>query len=210
MEARRPAFSELLATDLYDRLRSFGKGHDLDEGHALQVTRLALDLFDQTGAVHRLVAEDRRLLFSAAYLHDVGISRGLKGHHKSSLELISGADLSPLDRREQSIVASVARYHRKAHPKARHRHYSALSPGDRRRVARMAAVLRIADALDLAHEDAVKDLEVEVSSRLLRLRAFSARPLPAETEAVRKKGRLFEELFGLGVRVEAVRPGEGG
>ena len=52
------------------------------KAHARQVARLALELFDQTVALHRLGAEDRELLEYAALLHDVGEHVSTTGHHK--------------------------------------------------------------------------------------------------------------------------------
>ena len=209
MGATWPTFDELRGTALFARLEAFGREHGLEEGHALQVTRLALDLFDRTAPVHGLGEPERALLFSAAYLHDVGMCRGLRGHHKSSLDIIQAGDLAPLGDRERKLVAGIARYHRKAHPRQKHDHYSSLLPAEQDRVARLASLLRLADALDREHDCAVKAVELEMSTRRVRIKAVSARQLLGEEEALRKKGRLFEELFGLRLALETERPKEG-
>lgn len=210
MGDRRPTLDELRATGLFARLQAFGREHGLDEGHAQQVTRLSLELFDLTLPVHGLGEPERRLLFAAAYLHDIGMCRGLRGHHKSSLDIILAGDLAPLGDRERKMVAAIARYHRKAHPKRKHDHFSSLAADERERVARAAALLRIADALDRAHDNSVKGLEVEMSTRRIRIRALAPRELGDVEDALRRKGRLFEELFGQKIALEAVRPPEGG
>lgn len=209
MGAGQPTLDDLRGTDLFARLQVFGREHGLDEGHALQVTRLSLDLFDQTMPVHGLGEPERRLLFSAAYLHDVGMCRGLRGHHKSSLDIISAGDLAPLGDRERKMVAGIARYHRKAHPRQKHDHFSSLAPDEQEKVARLASLLRLADALDRSHDAAVKALDLEMSTRRVRIRAVARRELRGEEEALRKKGLLFEELFGLRLALETQRPQEG-
>jgi exopolyphosphatase/guanosine-5'-triphosphate,3'-diphosphate pyrophosphatase len=209
MGTGQPTLEELKGTPLFARLQVFGREHGLDEGHALQVTRLSLDLFDQTMPVHRLGEPERRLLFSAAFLHDVGMCRGLRGHHKSSLDIIQAGDLAPLGDRERKIVAGIARYHRKAHPTQKHDHFSSLLPDEQERVARLASILRIADALDRAHDATVKAIDLEMSTRRVRIKAVAPRELRGEEEALRKKGRLFEELFGLKLALETLRPQEG-
>jgi len=208
MSDRPPTMEELKGSELFGRLWQFGQEHAFEEGHALQVTKLALELFDLTAPVHRLDAGGRRLLFSAALLHDVGMCRGIQGHHKSSQELIRAGDLAPLADRERRMVAAIARYHRKAHPKRKHDHYAVLDEPEQLAVSRAAALLRIADALDRAHEGAVLAIDVEMTTRKLRIMAVSSRPLEAEEEALRRKGKLFEELFGLRVSLETVRPKE--
>jgi len=206
MGERQPSLEELKGTELFSRLWKFGQERTFEEGHALQVTRLSLELFDQLVPVHRMGQPERRLLFSAALLHDVGMCRGIRGHHKSSLDIILAGDLHPLTDNERKIVASIARYHRKAHPGRKHDHFSSLREGEQDTVARSASILRIADALDRAHENTVKAVDVEMSTRKVRIRAVSPRELVLEEEALRKKGRLFEELFGLKISLEAIRP----
>jgi len=209
MSDGQPSFEQMKGTELFGRLWRFGQEHSFEEGHALQVTRLSLELFDLLAPVHRMGGPERRLLFSAALLHDVGMCRGIRGHHKSSLDLIMAGDLEPLSDEERRLVASIARYHRKAHPRQKHDHYSALREQDQDRVARAASLLRIADALDRAHDNVVKTVEVEMSTRKVRIRAVSTRELDFEQEAIRKKGRLFEEMFGLKLSLEAFRPEAG-
>jgi len=206
MTEKQPSLEELRKTELFAKLWKFGQEHSFEERHAIQVAKLSLELFDLLAPVHRMTEGERKLLFSAALLHDVGLCRGLSGHHKSSLEMILGAELAPLTERERRLVANIARYHRKAHPKKKHDHFASLAEAEQERVARTASILRIADALDRTHDDAVKDLDVEMSTRKIKIRAVSPRELDSEGDALRKKGRLFEELFGLRLSLEAVRP----
>jgi exopolyphosphatase/guanosine-5'-triphosphate,3'-diphosphate pyrophosphatase len=206
MTERQPSLEELRKTELFGKLWKFGQEHSFEERHALQVAKLSLELFDLLSPVHRMADCERRLLFSAALLHDVGLCRGISGHHKSSLEMILGAELAPLTERERHIVANIARYHRKAHPKKKHDHYASLAEVEQVKVARAASILRIADALDRTHDNAVKDIDVEMSTRKIKLKAVSPRELDSEGGALRKKGKLFEELFGLRLSLEAVRP----
>jgi exopolyphosphatase/guanosine-5'-triphosphate,3'-diphosphate pyrophosphatase len=206
MSAPQHTLESLKGTELFSRLLDFGRERSFEEGHALAVTALSLELFDLLAPVHRMGDGERRLLFSAAMLHDVGMCRGIRGHHKSSLDIIMAGDLHPLTDSERRLVAGIARYHRKAHPKRKHDHFSALKEDEQAAVCGAASILRIADALDRAHENAVLALEVEMSTRKVLIKAVSARELSFEEEALRKKGRLFEELFGLRLSLEAVRP----
>jgi exopolyphosphatase/guanosine-5'-triphosphate,3'-diphosphate pyrophosphatase len=205
MSAPNPV-DELKGTELYIRLLDFGRERSFEEAHALKVTELALRLFDLLAPVHRMGEQPRRLLLAAAMLHDVGMCRGIRGHHKSSLDIIMAGDLQPLTDGERKMVAAIARYHRKAHPKRKHDHFSTLKEEEQATVSRAASILRMADALDRAHQNAILALDVEMSTRKVRIMAVSARELSFEEEALRKKGRLFEELFGLRPSLEAIRP----
>jgi exopolyphosphatase/guanosine-5'-triphosphate,3'-diphosphate pyrophosphatase len=208
MCAKGPSLEQLKGTALFHRLQEFGRERSFEETHALKVTDIALQLFDGLVPLHGMGDGERMLLLSAAMLHDLGMCKGIRGHHKSSLEIIMAGDLHPLSEGERSMVASIARYHRKAHPRRKHDHFSALKEDQQAVVSRTASILRMADALDRSHQNAVSAVDVEISSRKIKLRATSANDLSLEQDALRKKGKLFEELFGMRPSLEAARPRE--
>jgi exopolyphosphatase/guanosine-5'-triphosphate,3'-diphosphate pyrophosphatase len=175
--------------------------------HAHQVQKLALRLFDSIGARLGCHAEDRQTLSDAALLHDIGYHINYDKHHKHSYHLITHADLLGMTPAEQVIIANVARYHRGAKPSRAHENFGPLSPADRARVRRLAAILRVADGLDRSHTAAVLDVRVRWLDRALRI--F---PVPEDGASIRlelwgasKKSQLLAEIAG--VPVEIVAPG---
>ncbi|HXZ18933.1 MAG TPA: HD domain-containing protein, partial [Candidatus Acidoferrales bacterium] len=115
----------------------------------------------------------RVLLHAAALLHNVGRSETAKGHHKASYRLIAALD-PPLGwtRDEVERVAVVARYHCGAEPREKHTAYAGLQPEARSFIRTLAGVLRIADALDDAHDGAVRRLEVRSHPEYVLIRAL--------------------------------------
>lgn len=172
-----------------------GRKYAFDEAHARQVTDLALSLFDQTRRLHRLGDGDRLLLEVSGLLHDIGQFISLSSHHKHSYYLIRSSRLAGLDEDAVSVVAHVARYHRKSPPKMKHETYRSLSPLQRSRVTRLAAILRVADALDYEHRGAVRSLKVARKGRALSLRLRGKGELLLEHWALMRKGSLFEKTF---------------
>ena len=150
-------------------VRSFAEQCHYEQPHAEHVQRLALQLFDALGRRLGLEATDRRILADAALLHDVGYHIGHAKHHKHSFHLISHAELLGVSPEEQILVAHVARYHRGARPKKRHREFAQLDLPSRRRIRKLAALLRLADGLDRGHAGAVKMVKVRLLKRALRV-----------------------------------------
>lgn len=139
--------------------------------HARQVQRLALRIFDELAPRLRATSEDRQVLADAALLHDIGYHINFAGHHKHSYHLIVHADLLGMTPVERVLVANVARYHRGALPRRSHRGYGSLDKALRRRIRRLAAILRVADGLDRGHVCAVQDVSVHWSREALRITA---------------------------------------
>ena len=140
-----------------------GRRQGFDEAHARQVTRLALQLFDALGPLHALEAADRRILLAAGLLHDVGKAVAHRRHHRHSRYLIRHADPPGLTRHEVELVSLVARYHRASRPKRSHDRYGQLAGSDRKRVQKLAALLRVGDALDADHRQHVQTMSVDIS-----------------------------------------------
>ena len=171
-------------------------------GHVQQVTRLAVQLFDQTAALHDLPDSARPVLQAAALGHDIGYQRSHKRHHKESFRLLRQR-LRPLVGDElATMIACVARYHRKALPKSRHVGFRDLSLPARLMVKRLAALLRIADGLDRSHLQRVRQTHSRITSVRWQLIAIGA----GETElwGAERKADLAERTFG---RVVEIVPG---
>ena len=167
-----------------------------EAGHTHQVTRLALRLFDNLAKLHGLDDERRFWLTCAGLLHDIGWVEGRAGHHKTALRLILESPLLPWDERLRGIVGSIARYHRKALPSEEHGHFAALSAADRADVRKLAALLRVADALDYSHDNAVDDVTCRVTAKRLSIRCTVTRSADVECERAVEKGDLAAEVFG--------------
>jgi len=182
--------------------KTMGAKYRYDVKHAEHVADLAARLFDALQKEHRLKRRYRLLLRVAALLHDVGEFVSNRAHHKHTYYLISNTEIFGLRRDELAIVAHVARYHRRSVPKASHLDYMALPREERMLINKLAAVLRVADALDRGHWQQVRDFDIERRGRDLVIYVKGAVELTLERLAMIDKGDLFEEMFGVKVRLE--------
>jgi exopolyphosphatase/guanosine-5'-triphosphate,3'-diphosphate pyrophosphatase len=194
---------------LRQQARRFAARMHSDVGHCEQVRRMAAQLFDQLAPVHELPSSQRVTLELGALLHDVGIAVNAKGHHKHGEYLVRHADIPGLSNHQQSVVACLVRYHGESTPEPHHRLYSALAAADRIRVRQLAALLRIAVALDAGRTQAVRRVEAKIQRKsiLLRLVASEAQ---VNLRELRRKAKLFEAEFGVPVRFTCVRRAQNG
>src|SRR3954470_10716439 len=138
------------------------------EPHATHVARLALSIFDQTRRLHGLPKRDAELLEYAALLHDIGFHVAGNRHHRHTEYLIQSHDMAGFSRDEVTIIALVARYHRKAEPSKSHDAFTAVSKADRKRVRQLAAILRVADALDRTDARLVRSVRCVVHDKTIQ------------------------------------------
>jgi exopolyphosphatase / guanosine-5'-triphosphate,3'-diphosphate pyrophosphatase len=132
-----------------------------DTSHIRHSTALALELFDRLRDEHGLGDGDRDLLEAAALLHNVGLFVSHAAHHRHSYYVIRHTDqLDGFNDHEIELVALIARYHRKSHPKPSHREFHHLDPVDQRRVRLLAGMLRLAIALDRSRSGSVRAVDV--------------------------------------------------
>jgi exopolyphosphatase / guanosine-5'-triphosphate,3'-diphosphate pyrophosphatase len=169
--------------------------------HNQQTARLAVRLFDLTASLHGLGAREREWLEYAALLHDIGYSIHYKGHHKHAYYLITNAVLDAFDQREIEIIANVARYHRGSAPKASHPNLATLKPWQQRTIRRLAALLRVADALDRTHASRVEEIYCAIGGRKATLEVLSRYSVDLELEAAREHTRFFAKVFGRDLRL---------
>lgn len=187
-------------------VREFAERCHYEEPHARQVQKLALQLFDAIGPRIGLTSIDRQILADAALLHDVGYHINYEKHHKHSYHLIVHADMLGMTPEEQVAIANVARYHRGAPPKRKHRSFGSLDRGLRRRIRRMAAILRVADGFDRGHVGAVERLKVRWLDRALRITAVPnrrAQSIRLDLWGASRKAELLAQVAGVPVEVVA-------
>jgi len=189
---------------------ALGRKYRFDEAHGIHVARLALELFDQLPQIHRLGEEERAILQAAALLHDIGSFVSYNRHHKHSLYLIQNADLPGFAPNQIQLAASVARYHRRNMPKLEHEAYAALDLLGRAIVSKLAAFLRLADALDREHRQKVSGLRAKVAGGTLRLTLSGEGDLLLEGWALRRKADLLKKTYGLSVEVRSGGRRKGG
>jgi len=182
-----------------------GRKFEYDEAHATHVAQLCASLFHQLREEHQLSSRYEVILRIAALLHEIGLFVSNRSYHKHSLYLIRNSELFGLGKKDLLIAALVARYHRRASPQPTHEGYATLDRDERVAVAKMAAILRIADALDESRSQRIHEATVEREKDRLIISIPMVEDLSLENLALKQNGLLFEETFGMPVQLRVSR-----
>ncbi len=196
---QQEAWSPGYVTQMLDSALQLGRKYGVDEHHGREVSSLSLQIFDTLTEEHRLSPRFRVLLEIAGWLHEIGTFISANSHHKHSMYILANETIFGLGRRDSRIVANVARYHRRSPPKPTHPYYQALPRRDRLAVQQLASILRVADALARSRGRSIPTILCERREDTFFIRVPGVENLHLENSALRVKGQMFEEVFGMNV-----------
>lgn len=170
--------------------------------HAEHVKTLSVQLFDQLIPLHGMGDRERELLEAAALLHDVGYHISADQHHKHSEYIIRNSAMPGFTSTETELIASIARYHRKSHPKKKHAVYAMMSADEQHVVQVLASILRIAEGLDRRQQSVVRELKVTIAQAEISLGLKTPTAVPdIELWGAERRKELMEETFGRRIRL---------
>lgn len=164
-----------------------------EDAHAGQVAELALALFDATRVLFGAPASGRPLLAAAARLHDAAYGLDPRRHAETGARLFVRRRLEKFSRADRAVIAALIRMHPAGLSFAGGRAIAQRLP-DPGGTLYLAALLRIADALDHGHLQDTFIVSSEGARRRIRFDVRS--PLfPRNVELARHQARLWREAF---------------
>ncbi len=173
-----------------------GVRYKTDRKHAEHVAAFAQQLFRELQHLHGLDPKFELILRVAATVHEVGMFISPREHHKHSLYILLNTEIFGLSTQDREFVALLARYHRRYNPEPNHPHFSDLSREGRMSVLKLAALLRIADALDRSHAQRIKSIQLKPDGARLRIITQGVDDTTVEQIAIDSKSDLFREIYG--------------
>ena len=156
-------------------------------------------MFDQLLPMHGYDLWARELLGHAAILHDIGNAVNYYDHHKHGAYLVVNSAMQGFSHREVAILALLVRYHRKGEV-AVDNYQQVLFPGDGELVAKMAAILRLAEFLERRKNQVVQDITVEIG-RIVRIVTHAAGDTTVEVWDANRAAGLFRKAYGCEVDI---------
>lgn len=168
------------------------------------IATLALQLFDQTQELHQYGELERDILEYAALLHDIGQYLTFRSYHKISRYILERTDPRGFTDEEMLLIGHVIRYHRKAHPKTKHKKFRRLSDEHRQRVWVLAGILRIAVGLDRTKNQLVETVSSQILDQALEITLSGSGNLELELWVAQENSEVLAEALDLDVRCKVV------
>ncbi|MBR0192209.1 MAG: hypothetical protein IJQ31_09115 [Thermoguttaceae bacterium] len=185
--------------DVLDAARSLAEKYRVDLNSATQTEKLAIRIFNEMQTEHALPQRACLLLRVAAILQYSGCFVNNRSFHKHSFYLINNSEIFGLRDNETEMTAYIARYSFRAGPKPSHQSYMSLSRETRVAIAKLAAILRVADALNHGNFIDPDTLQFTREGNDLYIILPPDDTLLLKIRSLGSQGRMFEDVFGLKV-----------
>lgn len=160
--------------------------------------RIALTIFDSMKKIHGLGRRERLLLQLSARLHDCGKYISMVNLGDCSYHIIMSTEIIGLSHREREIVANVVKYNHKAFE-----YYESLGSHtmlDKNVylvIAKLTAILRVANGLDRSHKQKFRDVKTTVKDGQLIIHVDTAEDITLERGLFSQRADFFEEVYSI-------------
>ena len=160
---------------------------------------IALNIFDNTKELHGLTKRDRLLLNIATILHDCGKYISLVYLGDCSYNIIMSTEIIGLSHIERAIVANVVRFNHEdfEYFNTGSQYFDGFSREDYLRVAKLTAIIRVANGLDRTHKQKFKDVDVSIKDKELIIKVDTSDDITMEKGLFTNRANFFEEVFAI-------------
>lgn len=201
----------LIAKNILERSRENTlRLFESDTGHAHHITKLALAMFDGWIELHKVRKSYRRLLETAALLHDIGITINFYSHARHSAYMIQNAKLFGLTHKEQIITSAIAGWHNgvsKNYFKSRF-YKEMLTESNWKLINKLALLLALAESLDYSEMRMVHTLTPSFNKKNAVLTVHAEHMPTIEMHQLEDHLSWFKKTMGVELKVEVVQDPE--
>ena len=170
-------------------------GCNLD--HSRYISSLACKIFDKMKKVHGLDPSKRLILELAATLHSSGSYVSVRQHNRCTFDLIKGMDIFGLSSAEVLEIAFVAGSISDNLAVEENQDFALLSNQEKLVISKLAAMFRMANALDKSHREKLRDLKISMEEDRVIFKVEASDNTLLERWAFQESSHFFTEVFGL-------------
>lgn len=184
--------------DIIIAARNMGKRYQSNKNHVNVMTNLALTIFDKTKSLHGMQRRERLLLQIAIILHDCGKYINMAQSAACSYNIIMATEIIGLSHAEREMVANIVRFNSSEIVSFEtFAASSALNREEYRKVCKLAAILRISNAMDRSHKQKIKEIRVVLKDTRMILTVDTLEDITLEQGLLSEKAEFFEDVFGV-------------
>lgn len=181
--------------DIIASSKSLAKRYRGNSKHTTVVEKNALMIFDAIKSLSGLSERDRLLVQIAAILHNIGKFINMKNSDVATYNIISSSEIIGISHDERMLVAEMSNIDTEE---------SIYNKRDIR-LAKLSAILQMANALDRSHKQKIKDYSLKLDDNKLILEIRYMGDLSLEMLSFNLHRDFFREIFGIEFVLKQIR-----
>lgn len=189
-----PALS--FADGIVSTSRNIAMRYQCDKIHFQSVEASCLKIFDAVKKQNNLTKHDRLLLQIAAILHNCGSYINLNDVGENSYKIVMSTEIIGISHIERVLVAYIIRYSGQYFPKFAEIS-DIFSKEEYIKLAKLNAILRLADAMDRSHRQKFREVTVTAQKNRLIITGQTLYDITLEQGIFDMYSDFFEELYGI-------------
>ncbi|MEY8333708.1 phosphatase [Lachnospiraceae bacterium 47-T17] len=182
--------------DIISAANSLSKRYMSYSPHIDALVEMSSLIYDAMKKVHGMGKREKLLLQTAAILHDCGKYVSFANAPECAYDIILSSEIMGLSYRDRVIVASIVKYNTYLLDD-----YDEVSDVLDREgyltVAKCAAILRVANAMDRSHKQKFKNVRAALKGKQLIISIETADGMMLEKTMFGAKAGMFEEVFSI-------------
>ena len=160
--------------------------------------KIAMTIFDSMKKIHGLGKRERLLLRIATLLHDCGKYISLVNLGECSYNIILSTEIIGLSHLEREIVANVVKYNHMDFDYGEVMQQGGdIDKAAYLTIAKLTAILKIANGLDRSHKQKFKDVKASLKERELVITVDGSVDITLEKGLFTKRSDFFEEVYSI-------------
>lgn len=184
--------------DIIVAAKNMGKRYQSNKNHVNVMTNLALTIFDKTKSLHGMEKRDRLLLHIAVLLHDCGKFISMARSAECAYNIIMATEIIGLSHVEREVVANIVKYNSQDIVSFEEfAEGSSLNREQYIKVCKLAAILRVSNAMDRSHKQKIQEIRVTLKDTKMILTVDTLEDITLEQGLLREKAEFFEDVFGV-------------
>lgn len=195
-EGNRVLFEHDFEADIIASAYNICKRYRCTRNHVDKVSDFALKIFDSLKKVHRMGKRERLQLQLAAILHECGNFINLHDGARNSYYIVANTEIIGLSHKERMEVANVIKYNILYYP-SKLSIINEIEDCDYILIAKLIAILRLANCLDKSHKDRIEDISISMKDNQMVITAKTFEDISLEVGLFEERSDFFEEVYGI-------------
>ncbi len=184
--------------------RYMAKQYNYDDRHSCSVESVSLMIFDLIRKIHGLGKKDRLTLQVAAIMHSIGEFEGTEVYHQIVYDMLKSFNIVGLRSRDMIIIAEAV--YKAMHGTDEGEFIDqTLSKGQQIKITKMAAILKLAESIDISRKQKLGSVDIKLDKKTLRIDAECRQNFILEEWGHARAAIYFRRVFGIESKLSVKR-----